>query len=59
VVDAGSVITFIIVSFSLALVLIMKRDSLPSQIKRPMALIAIVLISFAFFLLVYSFFQMK
>jgi hypothetical protein len=54
-VDSGSILTFIIVSFSLAVILIMKRDSLPPHMKRPLALIAIVMVSFAFFLILYSF----
>jgi uncharacterized BrkB/YihY/UPF0761 family membrane protein len=54
-VDSGSILTFIIVSFSLAVILIMKRDSLPPRMKRPLALIAIVMVSFAFFLVLYSF----
>jgi cytochrome c biogenesis factor len=54
-VDSGSILTFIIVSFSLSVILIMKRDSLPPNMKRPLALIAIVMVSFAFFLVLYSF----
>jgi hypothetical protein len=54
-VDSGSILTFIIVAFSLALILIMKRESLPPQMKRPLALIAIVMVSLAFFLILYSF----
>ncbi|MEX2461860.1 MAG: hypothetical protein WD469_11315 [Paenibacillaceae bacterium] len=53
--DSGSILTFIIVAFSLALIVIMKRESLPPQMKRPLALLAIVMVSFAFFLIVYSF----
>jgi hypothetical protein len=56
-VDAASIITFLIISFSLALVLIMKRDTLPPPMKRPLALLAIILVSFSFFLVVYSFFH--
>jgi hypothetical protein len=56
-VDSASILTFTIISFSLALILIMKRDTLPPQMKRPLALIAIILVSFSFFLVVYSFLQ--
>lgn len=53
--DAGSVVSFIIVSFAFAVVLLMKRETLPPRLKRPMALVGIVLIAFSFFLIVYSF----
>ncbi|CAG7650643.1 hypothetical protein ACFQI7_22010 [Paenibacillus allorhizosphaerae] len=53
--NAASIITFLIVSFSLALVLIMKKDSLPSGVKRPLALLALVMVAFSFVLIVYSF----
>ncbi|MBO9604347.1 MAG: hypothetical protein J7639_00275 [Paenibacillaceae bacterium] len=54
-VDSASILTFLIVSFSLALVLIMKRDTIPPQMKRYLALIAIVMVGVSFFLIVYSF----
>ncbi|MFC4305481.1 hypothetical protein [Cohnella boryungensis] len=49
---------FIISSFCLAAVLIMMRERIPTPMKRPMALISIVLLLFAFFLIVYTFFKM-
>lgn len=52
--DAGSVILFTIVSFSLAVILIMKKDTIPPQLRRFMAIIAIMLVSCAFFLMLYS-----
>jgi len=54
-VDSASILTFLIVSFSLALVLIMKRDTIPPQMKRYLALIAIVMVGVSFFMIVYSF----
>ncbi|ALS20988.1 hypothetical protein EXW96_14755 [Paenibacillus sp. JMULE4] len=54
--NAASVVTFMILSFSLALVLIMKRDTLPPGVKRPLAIIALVLVSFSFVLMIFSFF---
>lgn len=54
-VDPGSVVTFTIVSFSLAAVLILKRDSIPARIRRPLAIIAIFLVSCSFFLVLFSF----
>lgn len=53
-IDPGSVILFLIVSFSLAVILIMKKDSIPPQLRRGLALIAVVLVSCSFFLLVFS-----
>jgi len=46
---------FIISSFCLAVVLIMTRDRIPERMRRPMALLSIGLVAFAFFLIVYSF----
>ena len=54
-IDSGSILTFIIIAFSLAVIIIMKRESLPPHMKRPLALLAIIMVSFAFFLIVYSF----
>ncbi|WP_284640947.1 hypothetical protein [Paenibacillus silviterrae] len=53
--NAGSIITFIIISFSLSLILIWKKDTLPPGVKRPLALLALVMISMSFFLMIYSF----
>ena len=49
---------FIISSFCLAVVLILTRDRIPERLRRPMALITIALVLFAFFLIVYNFFIM-
>ncbi|WP_409345694.1 hypothetical protein [Paenibacillus sp. MBLB4367] len=57
-IDGGSILTFIIVSFSLALILIMKRDSLAPQFKRYLAILALVMICMSFVLIVYSFLNM-
>ncbi|SDC21178.1 hypothetical protein SAMN02799630_00808 [Paenibacillus sp. UNCCL117] len=53
--NGATIITFIILSFSLSLILIMKKDSLPAGVKRPLALLALVMIAFSFVLLIYSF----
>jgi len=55
--DGTSTIIFIIASFCLGAILIMKRDSLPEKARKPLALTAIALIAFSFFLIVYSFFK--
>ncbi|MCU6707597.1 hypothetical protein M6D81_02645 [Paenibacillus sp. J5C_2022] len=56
--DATSAIIFIIAAFSLGAVLIMKRDSIPPRLRRAMAIFSILLIGFAFFLIVYALFNM-
>jgi len=56
--NSASILTFIIISFCFALVLILKRDSLPSNMKRPLAILALVMVTFSFTLIVYSFFSM-
>lgn len=52
--DATSAIIFIIAAFSLGAVLIMKRDAIPARLRKAMAIISILLIGFAFFLIVYA-----
>ncbi|MBP1963493.1 hypothetical protein [Paenibacillus aceris] len=54
--ESGSILTFILVSFCLAIILIMKKDSLPAQMKRYLALLAIVMVSISFVLILISFF---
>lgn len=54
--QSGSILTFILVSFCLAVILIMKKDSLPAPMKRYLALLAIVMVSLSFVLIVVSFF---
>lgn len=54
--DSGSILTFVLVSFCLAIILIIKKDSLPAQMKRYLALLAIVMVSFSFVLILISFF---
>ncbi|WP_238190919.1 hypothetical protein [Paenibacillus sp. L3-i20] len=54
----SSTIIFIIAAFSLGLVVILKRDTLPPKMRRGMAIVSISLIAFAFFLIVYSLFKM-
>ncbi|WP_186438338.1 hypothetical protein [Cohnella terricola] len=48
---------FIIASFGLAIVLILMRERIPNPLRRPMAILSIFLVLFAFFLIVYSFFS--
>lgn len=53
--DSGSLLTFIIVSFCLSLILILKKNSIPAPLKRYLALLAIVMITMSFVLIVISF----
>lgn len=55
---SDSVITFIIVSFVFALIIILKRDTIPPAFKRPLAIFSIVLILCSFGLILYSAFQL-
>lgn len=56
--DPSISIVFIIIAFSLGLVLVMKKDTIPAPLKRWMAIFAIVMILFAFFIIVYSLLQL-
>jgi len=49
---------FIVSSFCLAAVLIMMRDRIPEKLRRPMAVLTIFLVLFAFFIVVYAFMKM-
>lgn len=48
---------FIISAFALAVVIIMMRERIPQSMRRGLALASILLVAFAFFLIVYSLFQ--
>lgn len=52
----SSTIIFIISAFALGVILILSREQIPPKLRRGMAIISILLILFAFFLIVYSFF---
>ncbi|WP_152397269.1 hypothetical protein [Paenibacillus guangzhouensis] len=56
--DSTSILIFIILAFSLGAILIMKKDSIPAPLRRVMAIITILLVAFAFFLIVYSAFYL-
>ena len=51
----SSTLIFIISAFALGVILILSRDKIPGPMKRGMAILSILLIMFAFFLIVYSF----
>lgn len=51
-------IIFIIAAFSLGLVLIMNKETIPATIKKWLSIISIVMIIFAFFIIIYSLFNL-
>lgn len=53
----SSTLIYIISSFALGVILILSRERIPNQLRRGMAILSILLILFAFFLIVYSFFN--
>ncbi|KIL37231.1 signal transduction histidine kinase [Cohnella kolymensis] len=55
--DVSTNVIFIIAAFSLAVVLIMSRERIPPNLRRGLALLSILLVLFAFFLIVWSFFS--
>jgi hypothetical protein len=55
--ESEATIIFIISAFGLAIVLILSRERIPESMRRPMAILSILLVLFAFFLIVYSFFR--
>ncbi|WP_168119363.1 hypothetical protein [Paenibacillus sp. HB172176] len=56
--DTTAAVIFIIAAFSLGVIIIMKRDSLPQRSRRTLALLSITLIAFAFFFIVYYLFNL-
>lgn len=56
--DYTNIVIFIILAFSLGAIMIMNRDRIPTKLRRGMAVTAVVFILFAFYLIVYSFFNL-
>ena len=54
--EAEHSIVFIIVAFCLGLVLIMSKDNITPKLKKWLAIWAIIMILFAFFIIIYSLF---
>ena len=53
--DYSNAVIFIILAFSLGLIMILNKERIPAKLKRGMAITAVVMILFAFYLIVYSF----
>ncbi|GIP43364.1 hypothetical protein J45TS6_18230 [Paenibacillus sp. J45TS6] len=51
---SSNILIFIVSAFLLGVVVIVKKDSLPQRLRRPLAIISILMIAFAFFLIMYS-----
>lgn len=56
--DYSNAVIFIILAFSLGLIMIMNKDRIPQKIRRGMALTTVALILFAFWIIVYSLFNL-
>lgn len=56
--SSGALAVFLIVSFCLAAVVILKRDSIPESLRRPIAIATLVMIVAAFIMLLATFFTM-
>ncbi|MDO7906024.1 hypothetical protein Q5741_06275 [Paenibacillus sp. JX-17] len=52
--NTGNILIFIILAFTLSIVLILKRDSIAPPFKRWMALFAVIMMCVAFFLIIFS-----
>lgn len=55
--DLSTNVIFIIAAFSLAVVLILSRERIPQPMRRGLALLSILFVLFAFFLIVWSFWR--
>lgn len=56
--SSGALAVFIIVSFCLAAVVILKRETIPERLRRPIAIATLVMIVAAFVMLLVTFFTM-
>ncbi|WP_309120151.1 hypothetical protein [Paenibacillus sp.] len=56
--SSGALAVFLVVSFCLAAVVILKRESIPDPLRRPIAIATLVMIVAAFVMLLATFFTM-
>lgn len=54
--QASAILTYIIVAFSFAIIIIWKREALPERARRPLAIFALTLVCSAFVLMMIAFF---
>ncbi len=57
--ETGSALAFIICAFCFALVIIFKKNEIPAPMRRGLAILAIVMVGFSFFLIIYTFLHMS
>lgn len=53
--QSSSLLVFIISAFALGIVLILTKDNIPPKLRRGSAITAIIMISVAFILMIYSY----
>lgn len=56
--DAGSFVIFLIASFVFAWIISFKRDTIPEKLRKPLAMIAIGLVTISFVLLLFALYSM-
>lgn len=56
--NLNSSILYMIVTFSLAIIIIWKRENLPAKLKRPLAFLTLIMVSAAFILFLVSLYRM-
>jgi len=54
--SSGALAVFLIVSFCLAAVVILKRDTIPEKLRRPIAIATLIMIAASFVMLLVTFF---
>lgn len=56
--DTDLLLIFLLASFALAGVVIMKRESIPPPVRRPLAIVSLLMVASSFAMLVIAFFQL-
>lgn len=56
--DQSNAVIFIILAFSAGAIMIMNRERIPQRLRKGMAVTSILMILFAFFLIVYTLFNL-
>ncbi|WP_199909985.1 hypothetical protein [Paenibacillus sp. CAA11] len=53
--NSSNVTVFVILAFALAIVVLLSKNNIPPALKRGLALVSVLMVAMAFFLIVYSF----
>lgn len=56
--QSDQLLIFMIVSFALAAVVIMQREKIPAPIRRPLAIITLIMVASSFIMLIVTLFQL-